>query len=1403
MVIYFPRKNFRPLILKGIATFILFLFLFPGPISAKNFKIESEDVKRIDLALDLVKTWGNLVLPDEFKRVLNTTITGTEAGTDITYGLLVLSAVNEMEMIDRVISQRYKLEATEYFNTILDQQISLIGYYKGLGFDISRILIAKNIGGPISALTLNTFDMTNKVIVALVAIENIKKVNFYDGLWRYFEQRRTGNSHQESWEFAAYEMGSEPISNRYSPKKSSKQNEIQLQFADLWNKWEKSTDAFGVKREIKQQFKEEMQGVVQQAAEAYIVANAAQKTEVGFAQAISKRVAEFGQKIQQGIAWATEKTKTFVGKISSFLSFLSPSNTGAGVSITILNDGTVIEEQPLGKKSTIVANLPDDNTQKTQPAEGILNLVKDDKDEQPEQRNPQILVPRMLAQEREKQEREKAKNAENLDSLSFERCKNGQININAANAVLLNELTGIGPVKAQSIIGFRSQKAFYKVDDLTKISGIGEATLSKIKDQGLACAASANDTSFTSFKKTTAAQSSETPSSASGGSAGTPTYLKILITEVQTAGTSSQTDEFIELYNPNDSKVELHDWYLQKKTQSATDFSSFVSKTLFEGEQIAAHGYFLIARQGSSLEGSADTVTTSSLADNNVLALKNPNGEISDKVGWGNVLDYEGSPALNPAAGKSLARKYSSSYQDTNNNSQDFEEKDPTPKAVNQSSSSSSENSSSASTDTTLPEVVFDSLSTTQTTAFFNLGWTGSDAQGIDNYFAQYTVSPSADGIFLQYFTTGTWQNWQTGNAGEITLDSTVNSVSLTAQDGIEYMFSLTAKDAAGNESSTASATTNVSLEKNVVINEIAWAGTKADPFDEWIELYNNIGSSIDLTGWKLQSSDADGPDIELVGSIGANSFYLIERTDDNPTSETADAKESFGNGLSNDTCEVLYLYDSLDNIVDQTFCNSNGTWPGGEGIPNYISLERIDSQTSGAKATNWATNNLITFNGKDYLANNWINGTPKNTNSVSLSETELTNLRFNEFSTLTLTLLGQPYYSNGQVTIPSGNTLIMEPGVTVKLKGGAAKLEVSGTLSAVGTSANQIVFTTYKPPGASNIWCGIHFTSTSQDSNLQYVTVEKASSMTSGCGTTTHYAIFVENSDITLGNSTVSGGDSQRKLYLKNSNSVIDALTASGVLGDTNLTIIYIDGGSPTIKNSTLSTSAVGIWNTNSSGAPTISDNTFTNNIYPIKLTGGSGTVSGSSASENTYDAILVEGSASTNITWQADNIPYLIDSFIVSTGKTLTIQAGTTIKFASLVSGSRQLTVNGNIVTQGTVGQLVTFSPWTPGGNWKQILLESGSTADLQYTKLEYGGNTFGQGALHVKEATVEISNVEIKNSANNAIYGFNATISGSNLTLTDNATGFLIQTGDCPSITGVTKTGGDWGSCTFQTK
>lgn len=63
-------------------------------------------------------------------------------------------------------------------------------------------------------------------------------------------------------------------------------------------------------------------------------------------------------------------------------------------------------------------------------------------------------------------------------------CDSGQIDINSASASELDELYGIGPAKAQSIIEARP---FNSLDDLINVNGIGEATLEKIKSQGLAC----------------------------------------------------------------------------------------------------------------------------------------------------------------------------------------------------------------------------------------------------------------------------------------------------------------------------------------------------------------------------------------------------------------------------------------------------------------------------------------------------------------------------------------------------------------------------------------------------------------------------------------------------------------------------------------------------------------------------------------------------------------------------------------------------------------------------------------------------------------------------------------------------------------------------------------------------
>lgn len=60
----------------------------------------------------------------------------------------------------------------------------------------------------------------------------------------------------------------------------------------------------------------------------------------------------------------------------------------------------------------------------------------------------------------------------------------GKVNINTASKEELMTLTGIGEVKAESIIRYREEQgSFQSVEDIKKIEGIKEGVFSKIKDQ--------------------------------------------------------------------------------------------------------------------------------------------------------------------------------------------------------------------------------------------------------------------------------------------------------------------------------------------------------------------------------------------------------------------------------------------------------------------------------------------------------------------------------------------------------------------------------------------------------------------------------------------------------------------------------------------------------------------------------------------------------------------------------------------------------------------------------------------------------------------------------------------------------------------------------------------------------
>ncbi|MFA5878063.1 MAG: lamin tail domain-containing protein [Candidatus Staskawiczbacteria bacterium] len=188
--------------------------------------------------------------------------------------------------------------------------------------------------------------------------------------------------------------------------------------------------------------------------------------------------------------------------------------------------------------------------------------------------------------------------------------------------------------------------------------------------------------------------SNNNPNNDSGGggvsSGNNIIYPKLLISEVQIAGTGDDKDEFLEIYNPNSEEVDLTGWYIQRRTETGEGYSTYISHNALAGEKISAKGYLLIGRLNSVFEGLADVKTGSPLTEGNALVLKNPNGDVVDKVGWGQAQDFETTPTVNPAKGASIGRRWdelNETYFDTDNNASDFEEQTPTPKEGNVSPS--------------------------------------------------------------------------------------------------------------------------------------------------------------------------------------------------------------------------------------------------------------------------------------------------------------------------------------------------------------------------------------------------------------------------------------------------------------------------------------------------------------------------------------------------------------------------------------------------------------------------------------------------------------------------------------------------------------------------------------------
>jgi len=155
----------------------------------------------------------------------------------------------------------------------------------------------------------------------------------------------------------------------------------------------------------------------------------------------------------------------------------------------------------------------------------------------------------------------------------------------------------------------------------------------------------------------------------------------IVISEIQIGGESAN-DEFVELYNPTNGEVNLENWDMKRKTKGGTEYNILNN---IEGI-IPSRGYFLIVPRANcgenkdeacytkEIAGDDEYTTNSFLAKNNTVLLYNDDGDLIDKVGWGEAGDFEGETiSVNLENGESLERKnVNNIIRDTDNNNNDF-----------------------------------------------------------------------------------------------------------------------------------------------------------------------------------------------------------------------------------------------------------------------------------------------------------------------------------------------------------------------------------------------------------------------------------------------------------------------------------------------------------------------------------------------------------------------------------------------------------------------------------------------------------------------------------------------------------------------------------------------------------
>lgn len=292
---------------------------------------------------------------------------------------------------------------------------------------------------------------------------------------------------------------------------------------------------------------------------------------------------------------------------------------------------------------------------------------------------------------------------------------------------------------------------------------------------------------------------------------------------------------FIELYNNGSSDIDLTGYYIQRKTSTGTEFSSLVSKTLFEGKTIKANSYFLISKSITNSQIILDSLT---ITESNTLQLKNSSQDVVDRIGWGDSSDCNTVCGSNPQSGQSLGKvsnswiiSSSTTPGESNNNdqSENSTSVDTTDNTSNQTSSSSGSSSSSPKEKEKIYKIATKIIA--PKTVVANI---------------PFTISHETTGIHKEKVILGkfVW-NFGDGMVKEFSVSDPFDYVYYYPGD---YVLTLSFYDSILDKEPDAIDKINIKVIPSGV--SISSVGDSSDPF---IELYNNSSFEMSLHDWIIK----------------------------------------------------------------------------------------------------------------------------------------------------------------------------------------------------------------------------------------------------------------------------------------------------------------------------------------------------------------------------------------------------------------------------------------------------------------------------------------------------------------------------------------------------------------------